>query len=85
MKKTLFAVLVGMSIGGGRVAIAEPVHDWKDLSEVHDHVVEAIKEMEHAAAANHYDMAGHARKAESELHGAEAELRAAIDAARAQH
>jgi hypothetical protein len=54
-----------------------------DLDKVHDHVVEAIHEMERARAANHYDMAGHGAKAEALLHDAEREVRLAVEAARA--
>jgi hypothetical protein len=38
--------------------------------------------MEHARAANHYDMAGHGAKAEGHLRAAEQELRLPIDAAK---
>jgi hypothetical protein len=38
--------------------------------------------MEHARAANQYDMAGHGAKAEGHLRAAEHELSLAIDAAR---
>jgi|HubBroStandDraft_4_1064222.scaffolds.fasta_scaffold3782141_1 hypothetical protein len=85
MYKTLFAAIAGLSIGAGVVALAEPVRDTKDLELVHTHVQEAIKEMERAAAANHYDMDGHAKKAEAALHDAEHELYFAIGAARAPH
>jgi hypothetical protein len=39
--------------------------------------------MDHARAANHYDMAGHGAKAEEHLRAAEHELHDAIEAARA--
>jgi len=39
--------------------------------------------MEHARAANHYDMEGHGAKAEEHLRAAERELGLAIDAAKA--
>jgi hypothetical protein len=85
MNKTLLAGLAGMSLGAGIVAFADPVHDWHDLDAVHTHVVEALHEMEHAAAANHYDMSGHARKAETLLRQAEGELNLAVDSAKAAH
>jgi hypothetical protein len=44
------------------------------LEECHKQVQEAIQEMEHARAANHYDMAGHGAKAEGHLRAAEQEL-----------
>ncbi len=67
------------------IALAEKVHDWHDLDAVHHHVEEAIKEMDHARAANHYDMQGHGAKAEEHLHAAERELHEAIDTMRAEH
>jgi hypothetical protein len=57
--------------------------DWHDLDGVHKHIQEAIHEMERAQAANHYDMGGHAMKAEHLLHDAERELNLAVDWARA--
>jgi len=65
-------------------AYAEKVRDWKDLEKVHEHVNEAIHEMERAQKANHYDMGGHASKAEEELRHAERELHEAIEAAKAE-
>jgi hypothetical protein len=65
------------------IAVADRVHDWHDLEAAHNHVLEAIKEMDHARAANHYDMAGHGAKAEEHLHAAEHELHESIEAARA--
>ena len=67
------------------IALAEKVHDWHDLDAVHHHVEEAIKEIDHARAANHYDMQGHGAKAEEHLHAAERELHEAIDTMRAEH
>jgi uncharacterized protein involved in response to NO len=64
------------------IAVADRVHDWHDLEDVHNHVLEAIHEMETARAANHYDMAGHGAKAEEDLRRAEHELHDAIEAAR---
>ena len=55
-----------------------------DLDAVHNHVNQAIHEMEHARAANHYDMDGHGVKAEEHLRAAERELQLAIDSARAR-
>ena len=40
--------------------------------------------MERARAANHYDMAGHGKKAEDLMRSAERELRLAVDAAKAE-
>jgi hypothetical protein len=58
------------------------VRDWHDLDAVHNHVVEAIHEMDRARAANHYDMAGHGAKAVEHLHAAEHELGLAVEAAK---
>jgi hypothetical protein len=60
------------------------VRDWHDLDAVHRQIAEAIHEMERARAANHYDMAGHGKKAEQLLRSAERELNAAVQAARAE-
>jgi hypothetical protein len=64
------------------IAVSQNVRDWHDLDAVHNHVQEAIHEMEKARAANHYDMAGHGAKAEDHLRAAERELHDAIDAAK---
>ncbi|MGA2778265.1 MAG: hypothetical protein ABSF94_11955 [Steroidobacteraceae bacterium] len=82
MKKASLLMVSIASLAAG-AAIADRVHDWHDLDKVHDHVVEAIHEMERARAANHYDMAGHGAKAEALLHDAEREVRLAVEAARA--
>jgi len=85
VKSTLFVAFAGLSLGVGAVALADRVHDWHDLDKVHNHVTEAIHEMERARAANHYDMAGHGAKAEELLRQAERELHEAVEAARAAH
>jgi hypothetical protein len=83
-KAMVVAVLsVCLSFAAG-IAVADRVHDWHDLDAVHKHVQEAIKELDHARAANHYDMAGHGAKAEGHLHEAERELHEAIEAIRAE-
>ncbi len=64
-------------------AVAEKVRDWEDLESAHHHVQEAIHELDHARAANHYDMAGHGAKAEEHLRAAEHELHESIEAAKA--
>jgi hypothetical protein len=81
MKKTHAALAIGLAFTAG-VALSAPVHDWHDLDAVHKHVMEAIHEMDHARAANHYDMDGHGAKAEQLLHDAEHELGAAVESAR---
>jgi hypothetical protein len=52
------------------------------LDKVHNHVQEAIKEMERARAANHYDMDGHGAKAEEAMRQAERELHEAVESAK---
>jgi hypothetical protein len=81
MKTALLAIATAVALGAG-ITYAEPVHDWHDLDRVHNHVIEAMHEMDRARAANHYDMQGHGAKAEAALHEAERELRLAIEAAR---
>ena len=86
MKKTLLATVLSVCLSfAAGIAVAEKVHDWHDLDEVHNHVVEAIHEMEKARAANHYDMAGHGAKAEEHLRQAEHELHEAVEAAKMAH
>ena len=82
MKKVLAVLSLALAFAAGAFLSAQ-VRDWHDLDAVHKHVVEAIHEMEHARAANHYDMQGHGAKAEEHLRAAERELGLAIDAARA--
>lgn len=81
MKKAHAALAIGLAFTAG-VALSAPVHDWHDLDAVHKHVIEAIHEMDHARAANHYDMNGHGAKAEQLLHDAEHELDQAVESAR---
>lgn len=84
MKRTMAVTILAacLSFVAG-IALAEKVHDWADLERAHNHVQEAMKEMDHARAANHYDMAGHGAKAEEHLRAAERELHDSIEAARA--
>jgi len=79
MKKLLLIAPL-LALGSG-VALAQ-VHDWRDIEEVHKHIEESIHEMERAAAANHYDMDGHAARADKLLREAEHELREAIESAK---
>jgi hypothetical protein len=81
-KKLAVAILsVCLSFVAG-ITVAQQVRDWHDLEAVHQHVEDAIHELEHARAANHYDMAGHGAKAEEHLRAAEHELHEAIEAAK---
>ncbi|HEV7984901.1 MAG TPA: hypothetical protein VGP20_01970 [Steroidobacteraceae bacterium] len=85
MKKILLITIAGLSLTAAAAVMADRVRDWHDLEEVHNHVVEAIHEMDRARAANHYDMAGHGAKAEELLHQAERELHEALEASKAAH
>ena len=85
MKKLLLVAVSGLSLAAGVIALADPVRDWHDLEKVHNHVVEAINEMNRARAANHYDMQGHGAKAEQLLRETEKELHQAVEAAKAAH
>jgi uncharacterized membrane protein (DUF106 family) len=80
MKRSLLVTLTGIVLLFATTVLAEHVRDWKDLERVHNHVKEAITEMEHARAANHYDMQGHGAKAEELLRQAEHEVHEAIEA-----
>lgn len=83
MTKTMAVILsICLSFAAG-IAVAEKVRDWADLERAHGHVQEAMREMDRARAANHYDMAGHGAKAEEHLRAAEHELHEAIEAAKA--
>jgi hypothetical protein len=63
--KTLCAVCVlALTFFAGAVVSAQ-VRDWHDLDKVHQHVVEAINELDRAREANHFDMEGHGAKAKN--------------------
>lgn len=85
MKKTIAVTVLSacLSFAAG-IAVAERVRDWHDLETAHHHVEEAMKELDRARAANHYDMAGHGAKAEEHLRAAEHELHEAVEAIRAE-
>jgi hypothetical protein len=85
MKKTIAVAVLSacLSFVAG-IAVAERVRDWHDLEAAHDHVKEAIHELDKARAANHYDMAGHGARAEEHLRAAERELHDAVEAIRAE-
>jgi hypothetical protein len=81
MKKSVLIAVAALSFAGG-AAFAAKVHDWKDLDKVHTKIVGAIKDMDKARAANHFDMDGHGEKAVQHLKDAEAELKAAVESAK---
>lgn len=74
-------ILLACALVAG-VSLAAEIHDWHDLQSVHAKVQQSITQLEHARAANHYDMAGHGAKAEELLRQAEHELHQAIEAAK---
>ncbi len=78
MKKTLALCVLGLSFAVSP-AYAEKVKDWHDLEKVHNEVIHALEHMKKAQAANHYDMGGHAAKAEADLTNVEVELKAAVE------
>jgi len=82
MRKVLAVCALALSFVAG-AALSAQVRDWHDLDAVHKHVTEAIREMDRARAANHYDMEGHGARAEEHLRAAERELGLAIDASKA--
>lgn len=81
MRRLIGLAALALSFIAG-VALSAQVRDTHDLEAVHQHITEAIQEMEHARAANHYDMKGHGAKAEEHLRVAERELSMAIEAAK---
>ena len=81
MRRAIAIATLCLTFAAG-AAFADKVHDWHDLDAVHKHVNEAIQEMEHARAANHYDMNGHGAKAEEHLRAAERELGLAVESAK---
>jgi len=81
VKKVLIPALLA-TLAVSMVVLAGPVRDWKDLHAIHEKVKNAIMDLEHARAANHFDMAGHGAKAEEYLRLAEKELHEAVEAAR---
>jgi len=84
MKRLTLALVTASTLVWG-TAIAQPVRDWQDLHGVHEHVAEAIHEMERARAANHYDMDGHGAKAEALLRRAERQLHDAVESIKRGH
>jgi hypothetical protein len=81
MKKLYLVLALALAFVAG-AAVSAQVRDWHDLDKAQQHVAEAIHELEHARAANHYDMAGHGAKAEEHLRAASRELDLAIQASR---
>ena len=81
MRKVISVFALALAFVAG-MALSAQVRDWHELEEVHNRVLESIKDMERARAANHYDMQGHGAEAENHLREAERELSMAIEAAK---
>ncbi|MBV8666561.1 MAG: hypothetical protein JO269_08770 [Burkholderiaceae bacterium] len=81
MNKKFVAVISAISLIAG-VAIGAEVRDWHEIKAADRHIDEALKELNDARAANHYDMGGHAAKAEQLLHDAKHEIHDAIESAK---
>jgi hypothetical protein len=78
MKKTVLALTLVLASG---LAYAGPLKGHGNLKEAHNKIKMAIAAMERAQKANHYDMEGHAAKAEALLRQAEQEIAQAGEAA----
>jgi hypothetical protein len=63
--------------------MAGPLKGHKNLDVAHNKIKAAIAAMVDAQKANHYDLAGHAAKAEALLRQAESEITQAAEAANA--
>jgi hypothetical protein len=87
MKKAVLVAVTALVFAGAAMAQGQKgkhaVKDWKDLDAVHNKIVSAMKDMDRARKANHYDMDGHGAKAEELLKQAEGELKAAVESAKA--
>ena len=76
--KSLYLVLaMTVAFASGAYTMAQ-VRDWHDVEKVHQHVIEAMHELEHLQQANGYNMGGHAARADQLLHQAEHELDVAV-------
>jgi hypothetical protein len=82
MTKALAVAVLSVCLSFAAGIAVGQARDWHDLDAVHNHVLEAIHELDNARAANHYDMAGHGARAEEHLRAAEHELHEAVEAAR---
>lgn len=84
MKRVLLLAALALAMSAP-LAYAEPVRDGDDLRAAHEKVQEALKDLERAQKANHYDMGGHAAKAEQALRNAEQEMALAVEFVRRDH
>jgi opacity protein-like surface antigen len=84
MKKILLLASLALALSA-QVALADNVKDAPELRNAHQKIQEALKELEHAQKANHYDMGGHAANAEKALREAEHEIAEAVEFVKKDH
>lgn len=77
MKNLYLALAMTVAFASGAFTMAQ-VRDWHDVEKVHNHVLEAMHELEHLQNTNGYSMGGHAEKAHQLLGQAEHELNLAV-------
>ena len=77
IKSIYFALAMAVAFASGAYTMAQ-VRDWHDVEKVHQHVIQAMHELEHLQQANGYNMGGHAARADQLLHQAEHELDMAV-------
>jgi len=77
MKNLYLALAMAVAFASGAFTMAQ-VRDWHDVEKVHNHVLEAMHELEHLQRANGYGMGGHGERADQLLHQAEHELDMAV-------
>lgn len=75
MKKNILFITMGLSLVGGSV-FAQVARDWHEFHKFHEHVQEAIQEVEIARSTTN-TVPGQGGKAEGFLRQAEEELRMA--------
>lgn len=83
--KTISAVVMGVALASGGVALAKPVQNVKrpNIAAAQRHLAQAFEKVTDAQKANEYDMGGHAAKAKDLIEQASNELKAAAEAANA--
>ncbi len=84
MKKILLLTSLAFTLSAP-AAFAEEPRDLQDLRQAHEKTQDALRELERCQKANHYDMGGHAAKAEQALRQAEREMAEAVEFVRKDH
>lgn len=77
IKKLYIVLAMTVAFASGAFTMAQ-VRDWHDVQKVHQHVIDAMHELEHLQQANGYRMGGHGERADQLLHQAEHELDMAV-------